>query len=235
MRQPAQFTSGFIVHLVFALVFVWFFAGSRLSPAPAPPDKRLVWTKPGPGGGGGGKGEGLKASPAPSRPAAPSAQTFTLPKIPAVLAALELPGAMAVLTAAGAHGSGMDNGLDNGKGDGRPGPGAGTRSGSGSGEGDGPFQDGDPGVSSPRVLYEKRPEYTAEAMSARLQGTILIEATVLADGTVANVRLVRSLEPSFGLDRKAIEAVRAWRFRPGTYLGQPAPVRVLIELSFNLR
>jgi periplasmic protein TonB len=234
MRQPTQFTSGFIVHLVFALVFVWLFAGSRLSPAPAPPDKRLVWTKAGPGGGGGG-GDNLKASPAPPRPAERSAQTFTLPKIPAVLAALELPGAIAVLTAAGAHGSGMDNGLDNGKGDGPPGPGAGTRSGSGSGDGDGAFQDGDPGVSSPRVLYEKRPEYTAEAMSARVQGTILIEATVLADGTVANVRLVRSLDASFGLDRKAIEAVRAWRFRPGTYLGQPAAVKVLIELSFNLR
>ena len=61
------------------------------------------------------------------------------------------------------------------------------------------------------------------------------KATVLADGSVGVVHIVRSLDGSLGLDQNAIEAVRAWRFRPGTYLGKPVAVKVLIELSFNLR
>jgi periplasmic protein TonB len=162
-------------------------------------------------------------------------QTFSLPQISAVIGAIELPGAMAVLSAAGANGSGNDDGPDNGRGEGAPGPGAGPRAGPGSGDGDGPFQDGVPGVRSPQVLYERRPEYTSAAMSARVQGTVLMEATVLVDGTVGDVRIVRSLDGIFGLDQKAIEAVRAWRFRPGTYFGKPAAVKVLVELTFSLR
>jgi protein TonB len=72
-------------------------------------------------------------------------------------------------------------------------------------------------------------------MAARVQSPVLLEATVLADGTVADVRVVRSLDVSFGLDQKAIEAVRRWRFRPGSHLGEAVAVKVLIELSFTLR
>jgi protein TonB len=233
MRQPTQLASGIVVHLAFALLFACFLAGPRLTPAPAPGMKALVWTpRPGVSGGGGG-GNGVKDSPAPPRPVVRSTPQFTLPHIPAALGALELPGAVAVLSAAGAEGTGTDDGPGKGRGEGIEGPGSGPRTGPGSG--DGPFQDGAPGVTSPHVLFEKRPEYTAEAMRARVQGTILIEATVLVDGTVGRVRVVRSLDESFGLDQKAVEAVRGWKFRPGTYFGKPAAVKVLIELSFSLR
>jgi len=235
MRQPTQFASGFVIHLVVAILFAWLFAGPQLAPAPAPSTKTLVWTPRSGFSGGGGGGDGVKTSPARPRPVVRSTPQFTLPHVQAVLGALELPGAVAVLSAAGAEGTGTDDAPGKGRGEGVDGPGSGPRTGPGAGSGDGPFQDGAPGVTSPQVLFERRPEYTAEALRARVQGTILIEATVLVDGTVGSVRVLRSLRESFGLDQKAVEAVRGWRFRPGAYLGKPAAVKVLIELSFSLR
>jgi protein TonB len=63
----------------------------------------------------------------------------------------------------------------------------------------------------------------------------MLEAVVLADGTVGDVRVTRSLDATFGLDQNAINAVRRWRFLPGTRLGTPLPVIVSIELTFTLR
>lgn len=234
MRQPTQIASGFLVHLIPALVLIAFLGERQLAPAPVAVTKTLVWSTARPGYHGGGRGgDGFKASPAP-RPIVEPQQRFILPKMPAVIGALELPGT-AILSAAGVTGTGADDGLLNGKGEGPAGPGAGRRSGPGSGDGEGAFLDGAPGVESPRLISEKRPDYTAQAMAAKVEGSVLLEATVLADGAVGNVRVVRSLNERFGLDQKAIEAVRAWRFRPGTYLGKPAAVKVLVELSFNLR
>lgn len=118
-----------------------------------------------------------------------------------------------MLTAA-AEGTGKDEGSEEGRGEGLGGPGSGPRTGPGAGAGDGPFQDGAPGVVSPQVLFERKPQYTADAIRAKAEGTIRLEATVLVDGAVGTVRLVRTLDESFGLDQKAVEAVRGWRFRP---------------------
>jgi TonB family protein len=85
------------------------------------------------------------------------------------------------------------------------------------------------------LIAERTPEYTPAAMRAKVQGTVLLEATVVADGTVGHVRVIRSLDEQFGLDQKAIEAVRNWKFRPGTRFGKAVAVKVLIELTFTLR
>jgi protein TonB len=79
-----------------------------------------------------------------------------------------------------------------------------------------------------------KPSYTSEAMKARIQGVVLIEAVVEADGTVGNVKVIRSLDPEFGLDQEAIKTAKRWRFEPGTRLGVPVPVIVTIELTFTL-
>ena len=235
MRQPTQFTSGFIVHAVAVLVLAVFVASPQLPPPPAQPIKQLVWTKrPGQNGGGDG-GDRRQASPARPQPPARPFERFTLPIIPASLGAVELPGVMTTLSAAGFDGTGRDDGTENGKGPGDGGPGSGLGTGPGAGPGDNVFEAGLPGVVSPQVLVEQRPEYTLEAMRAKVQGPVLLEATVLPDGSVGAVKVVRSLEPSFGLEQKAIEAVRAWKFRPGSYHGKPVAVRVLVELSFRLR
>jgi protein TonB len=93
---------------------------------------------------------------------------------------------------------------------------------------------GVPGVIGPEVLYTKRPEYTAGALQVKLQGAVLLEAVVRADGSVGAVRVVRSLDDRFGLDQKAIDAVRQWRFRPATLAGTPVSMAVLVELTFRL-
>jgi protein TonB len=72
-------------------------------------------------------------------------------------------------------------------------------------------------------------------MRARLQGLVTVEAVVLADGSVGDVTLIRSLDSTFGLDQQAIVAVKQWRFVPGTRFGKPIPMLVTVELSFTLR
>ena len=91
------------------------------------------------------------------------------------------------------------------------------------------------GVTAPEVLGEQKPRYTAEAMSAKIQGMMEVEAVVLVDGTVGDVRVVRSLDKEFGLDQEGIAAVKKWRFKAGKKDDVAVPVLVSIELTFSLR
>jgi TonB family protein len=136
--------------------------------------------------------------------------------------------------------------------DGVPGPptdargpgdsGVGTRTGNdrglgvtrGPGIGEGPYGIGN-GVTAPALIHRTQPQYTAEAMRAKLQGVAVLSGVVGVDGTLHDVRVVRSLDGTFGLDQQAIACVRQWRFRPGTRLGTPVAVSVTIEVGFNLR
>jgi protein TonB len=119
-----------------------------------------------------------------------------------------------------------------GTGEGPAGPGGNGRS-AGPGTGDGPAGRGR--VSSPQLVRKVDPEYTSAAMHAKLQGTVVLEAVVLADGSVGDVRIVRSLDSTFGLDLNAIRAVRQWRFAPGSQYGKPVAVVVTVELTYTLR
>lgn len=129
------------------------------------------------------------------------------------------------------------------------GPGLGRGAGAGNSDGDGDGSRnrhgtdrfgsddgyGAEGVQPPRVLVMVRPHYTTEAMSARVQGSVLVGCLVQADGRVGDARIERSLDRVFGLDQEAIKAARQWQFRPGTRVGRPVPVRVAIEIMFRLR
>jgi periplasmic protein TonB len=133
------------------------------------------------------------------------------------------------------QGSGTGGGAGTGRGTGSgPGEGSGLGPGSGGGTGGGVYQPGN-GVSLPQLLYEAKPQYTPDAMRAKLQGEVLLEAVVMPDGTTGNIRVIRSLDSTFGLDQEAIKAVRLWRFRPGMRQGQPVPVLITVGVSFNLR
>ena len=108
--------------------------------------------------------------------------------------------------------------------------------------GDGPGNDlvdglrpGSPGVTTPVVVVQVKPQYTAEAMRAKVQGLVTVECVVLPGGTVGDARIIRSLDPIFGLDQEAIAAAKKWRFKPGLLNGKPVPVIVTIELTFTLR
>ena len=85
------------------------------------------------------------------------------------------------------------------------------------------------------MLREVKPQYTSDAMRAKVQGTVLLECVVRPDGSVGDVQILRSLDGVFGLDQEAIKAAKQWRFAPGTRLGEPVPVLVTIELTFTLR
>jgi protein TonB len=84
-------------------------------------------------------------------------------------------------------------------------------------------------------LRSVRPNYTSEAMRAKVQGIVRLEGIVLPDGSVGDVRVLRSLDPVFGLDDEAIKAAKQFRFAPGTRFGQPVAVIVSFEIEFTLR
>jgi TonB family protein len=89
-------------------------------------------------------------------------------------------------------------------------------------------------VTAPRIIKSARPEYTAEAMRAKIQGVVTLEAVVQPDGTVREVRIKRSLDRKFGLDDAAVKSVKDYRFTPGMKDGVAVPVLVSIEVSFAL-
>jgi TonB family protein len=223
--------------------------------------KDIVWLNvPGPGGGGGGGGNQMKEpprkiempgkdkitvpaakqpdlTPQPPKNDPPKLeQAVTIPAMTMATGTLVLPGALegtAIPTDSLGSGSGGGAGTGQGTGIG-PGRGSGLGPGEGGGTGGGVYRPGN-GIDLPRVLREVRPNYTADAMRAKVQGTVLIEAVVLPDGTVGQVQVVRSLDTVFGLDQEAVKAARQWRFAPGTRMGQPVAVLVTIELTFTLR
>jgi TonB family protein len=90
-------------------------------------------------------------------------------------------------------------------------------------------------VTSPEPIIRAQPHYTNCAMQARISGTATVEAVVLANGTVGDVRIVGSLDARCGLDQEALKAARQWTFKPGMFEGKPADVIVRIILDFNLR
>jgi TonB family protein len=133
------------------------------------------------------------------------------------------------------QGSGVGGGAGTGSGTGiGPGSGSGLGPGSGGGTGGGVYRPGN-GVSVPRVIREVRPNYTSDAMRAKVQGVVMLECVVRPDGSVTDIQVIRSLDPTFGLDQEAIKAAKQWRFTPGTRMGEPVPVLISIELTFTLR
>ena len=90
-----------------------------------------------------------------------------------------------------------------------------------------------PGLQWPRVVREIRPSYTAEAMRAKIQGSVEMEVIVARDGTVGSARVTKSLDKD-GLDRAALIAARYWHFTPGTRNGVAVSMQVTLVLEFRL-
>jgi TonB family protein len=233
------------------------------TPERAPLINDIVWlNEPGPGGGGGGGGNKM---PEPPRKAElPGKAKLTVPAVkapevkpvqeekpkdePKPEQQLQIPAktlGSGTVTAPGAlegtsastlsqgPGSGGGSGTGSGTGIG-PGNGPGLGPGWGGGTGGGAYRPGS-GIENPQLLREVKPQYTADAMRAKIQGIVVVECIVLPDGTVGEVHVIKSLDPTFGLDQEAVKAARQWRFAPGRKQGQPVPVLVTIELEFNLR
>ncbi len=229
------------------------------------PIRLVFMATPGPGGGGGGGGrrqaapppkalrEGHRtmSSPVPLRePPRPIAPASPEPK-PAPLKAEPLPVLIAPIVSAPAdrrdrigvaeqtvaqndsHGSGAGGGAGTANGTGiGAGDGPGVGPGSGGGTGGGPFRPGS-GIEPPRLLREVKPDYTEEARQRNLVGDVVLEIVVRRDGAVGDVTILQRL--GSGLDERAVEAVRQWRFSPARRQGAPVDVIVEVAVEFKLR
>jgi len=88
-------------------------------------------------------------------------------------------------------------------------------------------------MTAPVLLSRNIPGYTEEARHARLEGTVVLWIVVDAKGDVSDASVKKGL--GMGLDEKAVEAVRAWKFKPAMREGVAVPVRILVEVAFLLR
>lgn len=91
------------------------------------------------------------------------------------------------------------------------------------------------GVVAPKLVKDEKPKYTADALRAKISGTVWLDVVILADGKVGDVRVTQSLDRKFGLDDQAVAAVKLWEFKPGTKDGVAVPVVVKIEMTFTTK
>jgi protein TonB len=130
------------------------------------------------------------------------------------------------------NGTGSGSGIGSGNGGGiGVGSGPGVGEGRGGGIGGGVFRIGG-GVSAPKAIYAPDPEYSEEARKAKYQGTVVLSLVVGSDGMPRDIKIARSV--GLGLDEKAIETVKTWKFEPGTKDGKPVATYATIEVAFHL-
>jgi periplasmic protein TonB len=195
--------------------------------------------KGGPSGGGGGDASKLKAST--GTPPKAAKEQFTPPTVlvqqksklmiePTVVADIKAPpntqlgdplSKLMTPSNGVAVGGGIGSGSGGGVGSGHGGPGVGP----------GIFHVGE-GVSAPRPIFTPEPEFSEEARKAKYQGVVVLNIIVGTDGRVHNPRVIRAL--GMGLDEKAIEGVKTWKFDPSKKDGRAVAVEMNIEVAFNL-
>lgn len=249
VKRAAGATAGSVIAHVL-LVAIGMYLLTRPRPTPVieereTPIGQLVYLEatPGPGGGGGGSPEPappkpieiprteppdpipVPVTPPPPVPAEPPPPpSLTVPVMTASANTAQATGRVEL-----AAGGGGGRGTGIGEGTGR-GVGPGTDQGFGGGA----YRPG-AGITNPVVLRQVRPNYTSEAMRAKIQGVVLIEAVIGDDGAVRDVRVTRSLDRTYGLDQEALKAARQWVFRPVTDRdGKPVPIVVTMEIAFAL-
>ena len=97
------------------------------------------------------------------------------------------------------------------------------------------YKAGEQGVKNPEVVLEKKPSYTAAAMHKKIQGSVVLESIVDKEGRPTDIKVVKSLDKENGLDERAVEALKEWRFKPAMKEGKPVQVLVSVEMTFALR
>jgi periplasmic protein TonB len=130
------------------------------------------------------------------------------------------------------NGTGSLSGIGPGTGGGvGPGNGRGVGPGDEAGMGGGAYRPGK-GVTPPRVIYQTDPEFSEEARKAKYQGTCVLGLVVDANGHPTQIRVLSAL--GMGLDEKAIESVKNWKFEPGKKDGHDVAVEIAVEVDFHL-
>jgi TonB family protein len=88
------------------------------------------------------------------------------------------------------------------------------------------------GVTAPKATYTPEPDFSEEARREKFQGNVILSVVVDKRGNVARIRLEKAT--GHGLDEHAMEAIKGWRFTPGTRNGEAVAVREPMEVGFNL-
>jgi TonB family protein len=245
-----SFLVSFVSHATLVLLIV---SGIWVGQRPIIRTTQLLTEKltyPGPGGGGGGdhspipatKGTPPKFSnqqltppvivvrnPNPALPVDATVQGPPVIRLPQSNQIGDLMSSNTIIPSNGTGsnagaGSGFRNGLGSGTG-----PGVGD--GSDGSYGRGAYSAGR-GVLAPRAIFDPEPEYSEEARRVHFQGVVVLSIIVDPTGHARDVRVSRSV--GLGLDEKAIEAVKKWKFEPGTKDGHPVAVGVNVEVNFRL-
>lgn len=247
-QRPENFLLSFVTHTAALGLMLWLLhltvpakiipptTANSVELAPYIP---LKVGKDGPSGGGGGDASKLKAST--GTPPKAAKQQFTPPTVivqqksklmiePTVIADIKTPpnaqlGDPLSKLMTPSNGVGVGGGIGSGSG-------GGVGSGHGGpGVGPGIFHVGD-GVSPPRPIFTPEPEFSEEARKAKFQGVVVLTIIVGTDGRVHSPRVARSL--GMGLDEKAIETVKIWKFDPSKKDGRAVAVEMNVEVGFNL-
>jgi protein TonB len=252
-RNPVSTIISASINIAILLVVLWY-AARKLNIIPAPkPVQEITLVEPPPpplklppkaqtmGGGGGqpdkapvSKGNPPKFAPETLNP--PKAPPLIQPKIQVPVTVdvdpnihmahvdmpnIGMPNSPNIGTSMGnGHGAGLGSGNGNGIG-----------AGSGGGMGGGVRRIGG-GVSPPQVLYEPEPEFSEEARKAKVAGIVTVYLQVDTTGTPRNVRVVRGI--GMGLDEKALDAVRHYKFKPAMENGKPVVVEMNVEVNFQI-
>jgi periplasmic protein TonB len=176
-----------------------------------------------------------KPEPKPEPPPPPPPPVVQAPVVPKPADPVDTPG---VLTPPPDQkptnqGSGTGGGAGTGNGTGvGEGKGSGIGAGEGGGEGGGPYRPG-AGIDPPSLQREVKALYTDDARRQGIEGDVVLEIVVRRDGSVGDVRVLRSLDR--GLDQRAVDAVRQWRFAPAHRHGVAVDVIVEVAVGFKLR
>jgi len=247
-QRPENFLLSFVTHTAALGLMLWLLhltVPAKIIPPTTANSVELAPYIPmkvgkgGPSGGGGGDASKLKAST--GTPPKAAKQQFTPPTVlvqqksklmiePTVIADIKTPpnaqlGDPLSKLMTPSNGVGVGGGIGSGNG-------GGVGSGHGGpGVGPGIFHVGD-GVSAPRPIFTPEPEFSEEARKAKYQGVVVLNIIVGTDGRVHNPRVVRSL--GMGLDEKAMEGVKTWKFDPSKKDGRAVAVEMNIEVAFNL-
>lgn len=262
-RSPTSTALAVIAHAAIIGFIIWLAIESRLHPKPIPPKpqvasvdisefKPIAPKGPAMGGGGGGgahemvqapKGRLPKFSDQPVTP--PMITKNDHPKL-AVEPTMKMPPNIALpnnnmpnlgdprtsIVGPASNGTGSGAGLGTGDGGGiGSGSGTGYGPGEGGGYGGGVYHVGG-GVSPPVVVYSVDAEFSDEARRAKYQGVSVVSLIVDAHGMPQRIRVTRKL--GMGLDEKAVEAVKQYKFKPAMFQGKPVPVEITIEVNFRI-